>query len=305
MAELETTRPTHGHAHHPNKLKVYLLFFFITPQASGLSCQPSLSDTEHTLYASRSSLAPTFLDFMNSIRQTYGRRSSYVTKLANIVIFLSWTILSLLSIAGLILLIGLCATGLWGTWYLRPFHDLFSSSTFLAYFFEMCFNIFFSSFLMYTLAMMTSLLVCVVTYNLPCAVKLVLLRLFRAVRSRIWAGRSLPVGCLYFAGEQFRPVFTHIILHLLGVTACVIFSGLSLGLASIMFTSSISSMETATEVELDLSMWIAKIFFGLMGIAGIGLVIPTFMIIRSMIRPFYSYRRPYPPEFYDSLFNLS
>ena len=64
-------------------------------------------------------------------------------------------------------------------------------------------------------------------------------------------------------------------------------------------------METATELGPDFLMLIAKIFVALMGIAGIGLIIPAFMIIRSMIRPFYSYRRPYPAEFYASLFNLS
>jgi len=64
-------------------------------------------------------------------------------------------------------------------------------------------------------------------------------------------------------------------------------------------------METATEVGLDPNMLIAKISVALMGIVGIGLIIPAFMIIRSMIRPFYSYRRPYPAEFYASLFNLS
>jgi len=121
----------------------------------------------------------------------------------------NWTILLFLFIVCSILLIALCAAGLWGTWYLRAFHNLFPSSTYLAYFFEMCFNIFFSSFLVFVLAMITRGLVGVVTYALPRAVKSVPLQLFRAVRSRIWAGRSLPVPRLDFCERihlSFFPV---------------------------------------------------------------------------------------------------
>ena len=127
----------------------------------------------------------------------------------NIFSAVNWMILLFLFIVCSILLIALCAAGLWSTWYLRALHNLFPSSTYLAYFFEMCYNLFFSSFLVLVLTIITRGLVVVVTYALPRAVKSLPLQLFRAVRSRIWAGRSLPVPRLDFCERihlSFFPV---------------------------------------------------------------------------------------------------